>query len=185
MFNHFCGGSLVSDKHVITAAYCTNNQQPSDIFVSLGDSWKFVRNESESITIPVKAIKQHPDYNSQNVDNDISLLELEEAVDLFSSPLIKPICLPSSGTTYNGEQATVSGWGTLDSGEPSPANLHGVSVDIYADCGSMTSSMTDSMICAGDIVNGGKDSCQGDSGGPLFVSDSENGGGQTLAGVVS
>ena len=73
----------------------------------------------------------------------------------------------------------------MDSGEPSPGNLHGVSVDIYADCGIMTSSMTDSMICAGDIVNGGKDSCQGDSGGPLFVSDSGNGGGQTLAGIVS
>jgi len=183
VYSHFCGGTLVSSKHVITAAHCTNNKTASGIFVSLGDTWKSVNNESESIIIPAKTIKQHPDYN--NTDNDISVIELAETVDLLSNPFIKPICLPSAGKTYNGEKAVVSGWGKLDYGEPSPANLHGVMVDIYSDCGDMKDYMTESMICAGVSVNGGKDSCQGDSGGPLFVSDSDNGGGQTLAGVVS
>jgi len=183
--NHLCGGSLISSQHVITAAHCTEGRGASDIFVSIGDSWKFIDNEADSTIIPVKTIKQHPDYNSQSIQNDISILELEQAVDLFSKPNIKPVCLPSGGKTYNGEDSIVSGWGSINSGAPSPANLHAVKVQIYGDCGTMTQYLTDDMICAGDLANGGVDSCQGDSGGPLFLPDASNGGGETLAGVVS
>ncbi|KAK2725369.1 hypothetical protein QYM36_000016, partial [Artemia franciscana] len=38
--------------------------------------------------------------------------------------------------------------------------------------------VADSMICAGDLANGGIDSCQGDSGGPLYM-------GSTIIGIVS
>ena len=57
-------------------------------------------NESTSFIINVKTIKQHPNYDSSNIANDISLLELESPVDLYSFPTIKPICLPAHGATF-------------------------------------------------------------------------------------
>merc|ERR1712083_227279 len=141
---------------------------------------------STSFIINVKAIKQHPDYDSATIANDISILELESAVDLYSFPTIKPICLPAQGATFPNEQATVSGWGTLASGGSSPSTLHEVDVTVFADgnCGEMNQYMTPDMLCAG-LMEGGKDACQGDSGGPLVASDPERNMAMSLVCVVS
>jgi secreted trypsin-like serine protease len=145
-----------------------------------------MQNESTSFIVNVKTIKQHPNYDSSNIQNDISVLELETAVDLYSYPNIKPICLPAQGATFPNGQATVSGWGTLASGGSAPATLHEVDVTVFADgnCGEMNQYMTPDMLCAG-VAEGGKDACQGDSGGPLFISDPANNNAQSLIGVVS
>ena len=129
---------------------------------------------------------QHPDYNSANYQNDISILELDQALQLTAYPNIKPICLPASGTTYPNSTATVSGWGTLSSAGNLVVHLNEVDVTVFADgdCGSMNSYMSSDMLCAG-VKEGGQDSCQGDSGGPLFTSDPANNGAKTLIGVVS
>ena len=141
---------------------------------------------SDHLLHNVKSTKQHPNYDSSNIANDISILELESAVDLYSFPTIKPICLPAQGATFPNEQATVSGWGTLASGGSSPSTLHEVDVTVFADgnCGEMNQYMTPDMLCAG-LMEGGKDACQGDSGGPLFLSDPANNNAKTLIGAVS
>jgi hypothetical protein len=177
---------LVSDRYVVTAAHCTNGQSPSGLKVYVGGTSLATMNESTSFIINVKSIKQHPNYDSSNIANDISILELESAVDLYSFPTIKPICLPAQGATFPNEQATVSGWGTLASGGSSPSTLHEVDVTVFADgnCGEMNQYMTPDMLCAG-LMEGGKDACQGDSGGPLFLSDPANNNAKTLIGAVS
>merc|ERR1711971_1207103 len=181
-----CGGALVSDRYVVTAAHCTNGQSPSGLKVYVGGTSLAAMNESTSFIINVKSIMQHPNYDSSNIANDISILELDSAVDLYSYPTIKPICLPAQGATFPNEQATVSGWGTLSSGGSSPSTLHEVDVTVFADgnCGEMNQYMTPDMLCAG-LMEGGKDACQGDSGGPLFISDPANNNAKTLIGAVS
>ena len=186
-----CGGAVVSDKHIITAAHCTDGASPSDINILVGDTTLALNNETMSFVIPVKTIIQHPDYNSATIANDISILELDTTLDLSAYPNIKPICLPAQDKLFAGTTATVSGWGTVGDGNGNSgghlnSHLHEVAVSVFGDgnCGSMNSAMTADMMCAG-LMEGGKDACQGDSGGPLFTADSDNGGAQTLIGVVS
>ena len=135
-----CGGTLVSNRHVVTAAHCTDGRQASDIKVVIGDTNLALVTEATSFIRNVKTIKQHPDYDSSTTKNDICVLKLEEAVDLTSYPNIKPICLPAQGTTFaNGNGATVTGWGTLSSGGTAVTQLQEVDVTVFADgdCGVM------------------------------------------------
>merc|ERR1712024_380179 len=87
----------------------------------------------------------------------------------FSSS-VSPACLPgSTSQDYAGQEAIVSGWGTLSSGGNQPTVLHDVTVTVQAnsDCNdAYGNSITSNMICA---AAPGKDSCQGDSGGPLVT----------------
>ena len=177
----------MSNRHVITAAHCTDGNSPSGIKIAVGETSFALEGEAgESFIVNVKTIKQHPDYDQSTTQNDISVLELENPIDLRTHPNIKPICLPASGATFPNQEATVSGWGTLESGGVSPATLYKASVTVFedGDCGVMNEYMTPDMLCAG-IREGGKDSCQGDSGGPLVLPDPANNNAHTLVGVVS
>lgn len=81
---------------------------------------------------------------------------------------------------------TVSGWGTLSAGGSQPTVLHSVNVPGITNdaCKARycSSRITNQMLCAGNLANGGVDSCQGDSGGPLTY---DVAGRTTVVGVVS
>jgi len=174
----WCGGTLISNQHVLTAAHCTAGSSPSSISVLVGEH----RTDDSSYTrVPLSAINDHPDYNGNNYDNDYSILTLATPVEFSAS--IAPACLPSDvNKDFVGELATVSGWGTLSSGGNQPTVLNEVDVTVQsnAQCqSSYGSSITSNMLCAADE---GKDSCQGDSGGPLVAQEN---GKYALIGVVS
>ena len=174
---HFCGGSLVREDWVVTAAHCVIGDSPSNIEVVIG--LHNVNGTTGQQTRNVSEIIIHPQYSNNSLNNDYALLRLSSPITDF-----EPIKLVTSDS-HDDEpvMSTTMGWGATSSGGSSSAILLEVDVPIDDSCGNYSNSdITNNMVCAGDS-NGGEDSCQGDSGGPLIMTNDD--GEYELIGIVS
>ncbi|MCP4682300.1 MAG: trypsin-like serine protease, partial [Desulfobacterales bacterium] len=137
----------------------------------------------------VENIFTHPLYIpfSEFPENDIALLELEpSSLDLEST--IDPV---SDDMSLEGLDGIILGWGnTVPNVSSKSPVLQQANVPIVSnsDCefayyDYSPNPIADTMVCAGDYVNGEVDTCQGDSGGPLLIDEGE--GNIKLAGVTS
>ena len=177
---HACGGSLISDKHVLTSAWCAfaNGQR----YVHLGDT--ILGNDKDvnfNKTVEVTNKYIHPNYVDVDPfnENNIAILELAEPVALDQYGNLKPVCLPAQGADFAGYTATVTGWGEAEEIGISNSWLHEVQVTVFDDC-----LITPSELCAG-AEQGSEAPCLRDDGGPLVVGDPNvNNNGLTLIGIV-
>ncbi|XP_016301898.1 coagulation factor IX-like isoform X3 [Sinocyclocheilus anshuiensis] len=167
----FCGGSILNQLWVITAAHCLVGTQNASFYIRVGEH-DVSKTEGTEQNLNVTRFISHPRYDSKVslYNHDIALLRLRNPIQFTLT--VRPICLGpmlfSNSLLQSGSLATVSGWGRLRFQGRSAVNLQKVELP-YVDrtvCKESSSDpVTYFMFCAG-YSDSPKDACQGDSGGP-------------------
>jgi len=178
---HFCGGSILNENTVVSAAHCTVIwEDPSQVVIVAGEHNKVIDEGTEQ-TVEVSKLVPNENYGAPHqLENDIALWHL--ATNLTFNEAVQAVPLPEPKQIAEGP-CTVTGWGTLSAGGHTPDVLMKVDVPLVSEAKCKIEypfSIVESMLCAGEP---GKDSCQGDSGGPLVCPNKD--GSLYLAGVVS
>jgi trypsin len=170
----FCGGTLVDDNKVVTAAHCTAGKQPADIMVVAGREDK---QSGAGITTAVREIWVNPQFADVRSGSDVSVLTLVQRLSY------EPLKLPKKDDTalYTaGQPGLILGWGRTAADGQASQYLMQATVPVMTDPDCVKSYpdyKAAAMVCAG-VPQGGVDSCQGDSGGPFIVDGK-------LAGITS
>lgn len=185
-----CGGSLISDRYVLTAAHCISETVIGPVrFVAMGILKRSDPDELWHI-YNVRRTIAHPEYRPPSKYHDIALLETAKPV-VFGKHVF-PACLD-----FHGEDRIVAfatGWGKLGKNRPLADNLQEVSLVKFSpkDCLKhfpphrllKQGYNADMQMCYGD-ENQPKDTCEGDSGGPLQVTSEISKCLHTVIGVTS
>lgn len=189
---YVCGGTLIDNSHIITAAHCVKTYSGFDLRVRLGE-WD-VNHDVEFfpyVERDVISVHVHPEYYAGTLDNDLAILKLNQPVDFSGTPHINPACLPDKFTDFTRQRCWTTGWGKDNWEYGKYQNiLKEVDVPIIDQntCQNQLRQtrlgynyvLNPGFICAGGEE--GKDACKGDGGGPLVC---ERNGAWHVAGIVS
>jgi len=171
-----CGGSMITETTVLTAAHCTYSAV--EVEVAFFDrteinTYATINNVAEIIT--TSEIYNHGEYNEYTFENDVAILKLPRPPSSTNFYQLIEYQIPSGFIlAEGGKTAKIAGWGTIYSNGPTSDELLSAEVIISTDeeCAAAYSVdfHPEEMICSSN-TNPNRDSCQGDSGGPMFVED--------------
>ncbi|XP_036138350.1 chymotrypsin-1 isoform X2 [Monomorium pharaonis] len=169
---HFCGGSIISKRYILTVAHClmliNDPSDLKDITVHAGTN---LLSESGNVYQIDEAIL-HPNFNLSLLANDIGLLHLK--TDIEYNKLVQPISIAKTNSVLVGDPCFLTGWGTLEVKEmflgKVPDKLQKVDLKVYSQLQCKVAFeniviLKDSHICA--FAKYGQGACHGDSGSPL------------------
>ncbi|CAH0581641.1 unnamed protein product [Chrysodeixis includens] len=167
-FHQFCGGTIINNRSVLSAAHCIVRTLIETIRVRVGSSYA----NSGGEVLPLATMLIHPKYSAIREHHDITILRT--AVEIRYSATIQPA--PIAGANYNladNEVVWATGWGQTELDKPCEqlreVQVWTVNHLICHQRYALTlMPVTRDMLCIGWLDVGGRDQCMGDSGGPVY-----------------
>ncbi|USH01893.1 serine protease [Grimontia kaedaensis] len=193
--SYSCGGIIISDNYVLTAAHCVDGFRAGDIKIFAG----FESREYSGVGISASAVTMHPDYEDFQFTADIALVKLASALPSTVKPirLLSPTEQSEMDTEFNGaasQNLYVSGWGSTSTNGDASQYLRKTYLNGVRDLScswvnqfGYDQNLADAYVCANETFTTGI--CSGDSGGPLVWQNKNNAGdadmGYRAVGIVS
>ncbi|XP_026739090.1 trypsin, alkaline A-like [Trichoplusia ni] len=168
-FFQSCGGTIINNRSILTAAHCVHGDAVGKWRARVGSSFA----SSGGVVHNTASIIIHPNFNNSTRNSDIAILRVTPTFTFSNA--IQPALV--AGPNYNIVDWNVvwaAGWGRISPSGPQSEQLRHVQFWVVnqAACsaryGFIGMSVTANMVCTGLLDIGGRDTCAGDSGGPIY-----------------